>query len=121
MINRALMSFGRFLIAVIFLVSAFRKAVHFSATVSSMAGKGIPFTEIVAVGAIGFETLGGLMLATGFQPRTGALLLILFLIPTTVLYHPVSDPQQLTQFLKNLAIIGGLCVVAAASDGKRSG
>jgi uncharacterized membrane protein YphA (DoxX/SURF4 family) len=121
MINRALLSLGRFLMAVIFLESAFKQAVHFRGMVGSMAGKGIPFTEIAAVGAIGFEALGGLMLATGFQPRTGAVLLILFLIPTTILFHPVSDPQQLTQFLKNLAILGGLCVVAATADGKRSG
>lgn len=119
MVNRALMSFGRFLIAIIFLVSAFKKATAFTATVERMAARGVPFTEIMAVGAIGFETLGGLMLATGFQPRVGALLLILFLIPTTVLFHPVADPQQFTMFLKNLAILGGLCVVAAGSDGKR--
>lgn len=116
--NRALTSFGRFLIAIIFLVSAFRKTTSFNATVERMAAKGIPFTEITAVGAIAFEVLGGLMLATGFQPRLGALLLILFLIPTTVLFHPVTDPGQFTQFLKNVAILGGLCVVAAA-DGKR--
>ncbi len=121
MINRALVSFGRFLIAVIFLVSAFNKAVHFSRTVTGMGAKGIPFTEVVAVGAIAIETLGGLMLATGFQPRVGALLLILFLIPTTVLYHPIVDPQQMTHFLKNLAILGGLCVVAGVVDGRRSG
>jgi uncharacterized membrane protein YphA (DoxX/SURF4 family) len=119
MISRALVSLGRFFLAVIFLVSAFKKATTFTATVERMAARGIPFTEIAAVGAIGFEVLGGLMLATGFQPRSGALLLILFLIPTTVLFHPVTDPAQLTQFLKNLAILGGLCIVAASPDGKK--
>lgn len=118
--NRALVSFGRFLLAAIFLYTAFKDATGFSSVVAVMKKRGIPFTEILAVGEIGFKALGGLMLATGFQPQVGALLLVLFLIPTTLMFHPLTDPSQHIQFLKNLAILGGLCVVAGTSDGRRS-
>jgi putative oxidoreductase len=120
MLSRALVSFGRFLLAAIFLFTAYHDAVGFTAHVEVLRRKGIPFTQIMAVGEIGLRALGGLMLATGFHPETGALLLILFLIPTTILFHPMNDPSQQIQFLKNLAILGGLAVVAGSADGRRS-
>lgn len=122
MLSRALVSFGRFLLAAIFLFTAYQNAVGFAEHVAVLKRKGIPFTEIMAVGEIGLRALGGLMLATGFHPETGALFLILFLIPTTILFHPLSDPSQQIEFLKNIAILGGLAVVAGTSTegGRRS-
>jgi putative oxidoreductase len=121
MLSRALVSFGRFLLAAIFLFTAYHDAVGFTAHVATLKRKGLPFAELMAVGEIGLRALGGLMLATGFHPETGALLLILFLIPTTILFHPMSDPSQQIEFLKNIAILGGLAIVAGtATDGRRS-
>jgi putative oxidoreductase len=121
MLSRALVSFGRFLLAAIFLFTAYHDAVGYTAHVAILKRKGLPFAEIMAVGEIGLRALGGLMLATGFHPETGALFLILFLVPTTILFHPVNDPAQQIDFFKNLAILGGLAVVAGtASEGRRS-
>ena len=119
MLSRALVSFGRFLLAAIFLFTAFKDATGFAAHVAVLKRKGIPFTELMAVGEIGLRALGGLMLATSFHPQTGALLLILFLIPTTILFHPMTDPSQQINFLKNLAILGGLAIVAGSTESKR--
>lgn len=58
--------------------------------------------------------LGGLLLLLGVKEKLGLSLLILFLIPATVLYHPfwwVDGPAhefQTAMFLKNLAILGCL-------------
>jgi putative oxidoreductase len=120
MLSRALVSFGRFLLAAIFLWTAFHDATAFPAHVATLKKKGIPFTEMMAVGEIGLRALGGLMLATGFHPQAGALFLIIFLVPTTILFHPMGDPGQTIEFLKNIAILGGLAVVAGSIDGKRS-
>ena len=120
MLSRALVSFGRFLLAAIFLWTAFHDATAFPAHVAVLKKKGIPFTEMMAVGEIGLRALGGLMLATGFHPQTGALFLIIFLVPTTILFHPMGDPGQTVEFLKNIAILGGLAVVAGSPEGKRS-
>jgi putative oxidoreductase len=121
MLSRALMSFGRFLLAAIFLWTAYHDATAFSAHVAVLRKKGIPFAEMMAVGEIGLRALGGLMLATGFHPQTGALFLIIFLVPTTILFHPMGgDPGQTVEFLKNIAILGGLAVVAGTVEGRRA-
>lgn len=67
--------------------------------------------------AVGVELIGGLSLLLGIRPRFGAGLLILFLLPTTFLYHHFwflygeERNLQLVMFLKNCAIIGGLMQV----------
>ena len=49
--------------------------------------------------------------------RVGAVLLLLFLVPTSLIFHgDVGDPLQRIQLLKNVAIIGGLLLVANAPD-----
>jgi len=120
MVNKALVSFGRFLLSVIFLYTAYKDVTGFPGLVARLHKRGIPYTEVLAVGEIGLKALGGLMLATGFQPQSGALFLILFLIPTTILFHPITDPSQTIEFMKNIAILGGLCVVAGTHDGRKS-
>jgi putative oxidoreductase len=59
-----------------------------------------------------------LQLVIGWHERLAALLLALFLIPATLTAHEFwasHGPEfqgQLVNFLKNVAILGGLCVVA---------
>ena len=66
---------------------------------------------------------GGLSLLLGIEPRLGALLLLVFLIPVTVMYHPFwkrSGADFVTEadhFLSNLAIIGGMLVIVALGGG----
>lgn len=70
-----------------------------------------------------FEMLGGLLVFFGIGARFGALLLILFLIPTTIFFHAFWEMQaperdiQVVMFMKNLAILGGLLVVLAFGAG----
>lgn len=68
---------------------------------------------------------GGALLATGRFPRIAAITLIGSMAPTTYAAHAFwseDDPQarshQRTQFLKNLAIIGGLVLAAVDTEGK---
>jgi putative oxidoreductase len=66
---------------------------------------------------------GGLSLLLGIEARVGALLLLLFLIPVTLMYHPfwkrlgAELVAEADHFLSNLAIIGGLLVIAALGSG----
>jgi ABC-type multidrug transport system fused ATPase/permease subunit len=34
--------------------------------------------------------------------------LILFLILATILYHPINDPKEMNNILKNLSLLGGI-------------
>ena len=50
--------------------------------------------------------------------RLGVVLLLVFLIPTTLIFHgDVADRMERIQLLKNLAIIGGLLLVADQDRG----
>ncbi len=74
--------------------------------------------------AIAFKLIGGLSVLTGYHCRIGALLLILFMVPVTVLFHAfwmVPEAQAALQqqmFLKNLAILGGLLYVLIIGKGR---
>jgi putative oxidoreductase len=76
----------------------------------------------VLIGAI-LTGLGGLMVLLGIKARLGAILLILFLIPTTVIMHAFwmyngsIREMQMVMFLKNLSIIGGLFILASCNTG----
>jgi hypothetical protein len=65
----------------------------------------------------------GLCLLLGIEARLGALLLSLFLIPVTVMYHPFWKRSgadfvvEADHFLSNLAIIGGLLLIVALGGG----
>ena len=77
-----------------------------------------PWTPLMLVIGTLLQIVGGLLLLLGVKEKLGALLLILFLIPATILFHAfwladeVDTEAQIVMFLKNLAILGGLmCVV----------
>ncbi|MEM6255395.1 MAG: DoxX family protein [Cyanobacteria bacterium P01_D01_bin.156] len=109
---------ARTAIAVIFLNSGFGKLSNFSGTQEQIAGAGLPLAALVTVFTIAFQLLGGTSLVLGYKARIGAVLLLAFLIPATLVFHnPIADPSQMTQFLKNLAIIGGLLMVTAYGSG----
>lgn len=112
---------GRVLLAYIFVLSGFGKMFSFAGTAGYMASKGMPMPELFLVGAIAVEFVGGLMLAVGWKARWAAWAIFLFLIPTTLIFHPVwSDPAQAIQFNKNLAIMGGMLFAAFMGPGRLS-
>ena len=65
------------------------------------------------------EIVGGFFLLVGFKVRWGALFLLLFLVPTTLIFHSFwfeigNDlHKELAVFLKNLALIGALLYLVA--------
>jgi putative oxidoreductase len=120
---------GRFLITFLFLRSAFGKITGFTAVSGMMAKKGMPFAEVFLVGAIVCEIAGGLMVLLGWHARLGALLLAVFLIPATLIFHNfwAIDPSQLREainqanhFYKNLSILGGLVFIIGMGPGALS-
>ena len=109
---------GRTFLSAIFLLSGFDKIANPQGTQQYMAAKGMPATGLFLVAAILLELVGGLMLLLGCHARRGALLLILFLVPTTLIFHTdFAEKLQVIMFMKNLAILGGLLFVAAFGSG----
>jgi putative oxidoreductase len=117
---------GRVLLALIFVLSGFNKISGFAGTAAYMASKGLPMAEILLVPTILIELGGGLMLIFGYRARLAAAVLVLFLIPVTLVFHnfwaaPAAEAQmQMINFMKNLAIMGGMLCVAAFGAGRYS-
>lgn len=112
---------GRTLLSVIFILSGVFKLTAFTGVATMMAAKGIPLAKLALVVTLLIEIGGGLLLLIGFHARWVSLLLAAFLVPVTLAFHNFwafqgeQQQEQVANFLKNLAIIGGLIVVAATS------
>jgi putative oxidoreductase len=112
---------GRLLLAYLFIVAGYGKVVGFAGTAKYMASKGMPMVEVLLVGTIIIEVIAGLMLAVGWKARWAAWAIFLFIIPTTIIFHPVwADASQMIQFNKNLSIMGGMLYVAFMGPGRLS-
>jgi len=113
---------GRILLVLIFLKSGIGKIENFEGTAQYMASHGIaPYTNFFLVGAIFFELAGSITVILGYFARFGAVLLLIFLVPTTLIFHDVFvDPKMMIHFVKNVAIFGGLLVLLAVGPGRFS-
>lgn len=105
---------GRILLGVLFLVPGIMKIMGFAGTVAYAEAFGVPFATVAVVLAIIIEIVGGALLILGIWTRFASWILFLFLIPVTLYFHTgfADDPTQMTQFLKNLGIMGGLLYVS---------
>jgi putative oxidoreductase len=114
---------GRTLMALIFIVSGYGKIAGFSGTAGFMASKGMPMAEVLLVGAIAVEFLGGLMLLAGWKARWAALAIFVFIIPATLIFHNPAGltgqeaQNQMIQVMKNLSIMGGMLMMFAFGPG----
>jgi putative oxidoreductase len=117
---------GRILLSLVFLVSGLATLGDWAGTTHRMAGIGIPFPHVALAGAVVLELAGAGCVLTGLCGRLGALALIVFLVPATLVFHNfwqlagAAREAQLTHFMKNLAIVGGLAMLLAAGPGPLS-
>jgi len=116
---------ARLMIAAIFLASAIgNKILQFKATADYMQQEGVLLPQLALVGAIGLLLLGGLALILGAWTRIGAFFLLVFLVAATYYFHdfwkfidPTQRQLQTIQFMKNMAIGGGLLSLMAFGGG----
>ena len=109
---------GRFLMGFIFIGSGLQKLGHPDMMIQYMTLARVPFPGVSLYLAAIVEVVGGFALFLGVMTRSAALLLFLFLIPTTILFHVVpGDPMNRIEMLKNMAIMGGLLMVATQGGG----
>ena len=109
---------GRILMALLFIISGFSKLTGLEGTAGYVASKGLPMALVLAVLAIIVELGSGLLLAVGWRARWAALALFLYVIPVTIVFHPVwVDPSQKWAFWKNVFVLGGLLYVMAYGPG----
>jgi putative oxidoreductase len=122
----AALALGRVVLVTMFIFSGLGKLFDLSGTIAYIGSKGLPFVELLAVGAGLGESIGGLAIVFGWRTRLAAVGLIAFTAATTLLFHDfwnvTGDDRisEMTHAWKNLTIIGGLIVLAAAGPGRWS-
>lgn len=117
------MLLGRICLSAIFISAGIGKFMSYEETAAYMASAGMTQIPMFLYAAAIVEILGGLAILLGWKARWGALLLLLFLIPVSLLFHnfwalaPELAKLQMILFMKNVAIAGGLLYVAATGAG----
>ncbi len=111
---------GRVLIAPIFVYGGWDVLKSPEPRIQTAEGAGTPNADLaVQVNAV-VMVIAGALLFLDVAPRLTAATLALSLVPTTYVGHRFWEKegkdrqQQLTHFLKNLAMLGGLIVVVAS-------
>lgn len=78
-------------------------------------------TNFLLYSAVAVLILGSALVLLGYRPKFGAFLLLLFIIPDTLVFHlDFSEVMNQVIFTKNIAIIGGLMMVAVNGSGRFS-
>jgi len=123
----ALILAGRVLLSVIFILAGFAKLTAISGTAGWFASIGLPAPTVTTVVVGLVELVGGIAVLVGYQTRIAAILLGVFTLAATAIAHTdFADQVQMMFLQKNLAIAGGLFVLAAfgagalSIDGRRS-
>ena len=106
---------ARVMLAAIFLLTGWDKLADRQDAAGDIAELGLPAPVLLAVVAGVVELVCGALLAVGWRAAWAAGGLLLFLLPVTVLLEnplaATADFGTLIDFLKNLAIMGGLLMV----------
>ncbi|MBB6171891.1 putative membrane protein YphA (DoxX/SURF4 family) [Nocardiopsis mwathae] len=111
---------GRILFVVIFLASAAGHLTQPKAMAGYAQSKGIPVPTFAVFASGIVMLLGGLSILLGIWPDLGALLLVIFLVPTALLMHsfwqesePDARQNEMIQFNKDISLAGASLMLFA--------
>lgn len=111
-------------VGLLFVVAGVNKIGAFTYVADWMSSMGLPAASALLVLTIALEIVAGAMLVLGLKRRWAAIALAVFLVPTTAIFHAFWNADaaqfqdQLTAFLKNLAIFGAMLLIASQRDGR---
>ena len=110
---------GRILISAIFIYAIPGKIINFERTVEIIINKNIPTTlaPLLLIFAILCLIFGSILFISGFKQKLGVYLLLIFIVPTTFIFH--FFPFQAKAVLMNAGLMGGLILGLSNIKGKR--
>ena len=114
---------GLILFSLIFIASGLSKIGDWDKTISYMESHGMVFIPFFLIMAIILQVVGGLLVITSYKTKIGAILLLIFILPVTFIFHDfwtlptqteleiINQQYEMVSFLKNITIIGGLLLI----------
>lgn len=117
---------ARILLMLLFVISGWNKLIGYEGTVGYMGSLGAPAPMLAAAIAVIMEFFVAIVLILGFYTRPLAFLFALFVVGTALIGHPfwnMVEPERsanLTQFFKNMSIVGGMLLLAVTGAGRYS-
>jgi putative oxidoreductase len=124
--NPILPLLGRLLMSYIFVTSGLAKVFSWGANVQYMSTRHLPAIPVLLALAAVIELGGAICLITGYKSQVAALVMFGYMFVLTVMFHNYWSFSgnlagiQETHFRKNLAIMGGLLMLAYSGPGRWS-
>ena len=119
--------FGRIFLGIIFFYEVLDTMFFYESTKETMTSYGITWAQdTLLISALILMGLGALLVFIGYFARVGSVFLLLYWIPYTVIvysfWNDAPDLQRVNalQFMRNLAVAGGLLLLLANGSGKYS-
>ena len=105
---------GRAFLATLFVLAIPGKVTDFSSTADFISSRGLPepLAAVLLLAAIVVLIAGSILFVFSADTRIGASLLLLFLVPTTLIFHTFPIDSG---FVRNLALIGALILSVTRS------
>ena len=115
----ALLLAARLLLAFLFVHEGVFLVLNFDGAASAMAKMGVPAMALIAT--IALQVAAGAAIALELHARIGAVALAFFCLSTAFMFHNhFAVRDELLHFEKDLAIAGGLFVLAVQGGGEWS-
>lgn len=119
---------GRFFLSFIFLYEAWDSIAFYGKTKLRMEEYGLVLqTDLLLIGSVILMVVGGIFLLLGYRSSFASILLLIYWIPLTfILYSFWFEPDiearrfMAVNFMKNIAIAGGLLLVIVNGSGRFS-
>lgn len=117
---------ARVMLGAIFVQSGFGKLTNLAGFTEGLEKMGVPVPYVAGLAGACVEFFGGLAIVLGAWTGLAAILVAGFTVVATFLAHrfwdapPEQRMMQDIQFMKNVAIVGGLLALLAAGAGRYS-
>lgn len=103
-----------FVAVFLFQDAIYNKIMNAGSSIAYMASFGLPCPQLLLIATIIAEVLAGIMIISGWRAKTGAMIIFLFTLAATLIFHrfwtyidPAEFQNQLNHFMKNVSIMGG--------------
>jgi putative oxidoreductase len=121
-LHSTLILLARLLLGGAFVFAGLRNMTNVPALAGLMTARGVPQAKLVLFAGIALQVIAGALIVVGMWMPYAAVVLILFLVVATIMFHNFWDHEGLERgnringVVSNVALIGGFLLVIVNSQ-----